>query len=233
MIASHFVDVGYPDISIQEVDGSDLLGLDKVYDRPQTRLYYWDYKLQGYINYGWFNQTDGDYAEDPSLNSKWVDTLTLSKAATELFIPGEGFWIETPLSGDPTTVLIAGEVVTSNTFNVVVKPGLNLISNPFPTKINIQNIDGVNLLGLDRTYDRAQTLINIWDYDRYGYVNYGWFNSTDGDYAEDSSLNSKWVDTLTLSKAGTIDIEVGASFWVILPTSAQSATITFNCPNLY
>ena len=231
MLATQFVDVGYPDISVQKVDGAELLGFNWDTEDVNTTLRTWNSTQQGYVTYAWFGVTDGtDAMEDPSLNSKWVVSSWDAEAAVAL-VPGAGYWIETPETSSPTSVIVSGEVVTSNTYSVVVGPGLNLIANPFPIKIGIQNVNGSNLPGFDWVKEDVSATIRVWNSIQQGYVTYGWFGLTDGtDAMEDSSLNSRWVVS-SWDAIATKDLEVGEAFWVVLPTSATKTEITFTRPN--
>ena len=95
----------------------------------------WDPSLPEYI---------AAYRADPAAYteavSNWVSNFqTLNPSEMEVF-PGDGFWLVSRHAQDQN-VFLAGQVVLSETHNMIVLPSLNLIAYPFSTSIGLENTD--------------------------------------------------------------------------------------------
>ena len=172
----------------------------------------------GYTTYGWLDGDDGDtMMSDASYNNKWVDIYTWSLSSE--FVPaGQGFWIDASI---PSTVTFAGQVLNADTSNVTVESGLNLICNPYPQAISVQDIKTADLPGV--TEEGAfETQLKVWTGG--GYTTYGWLDADDGEsMMGDAAYSSKWVDIYTW-EISDIVIEAGQGFWI---NSDTAGTVTF------
>jgi len=95
----------------------------------------WDPALVDYIK---------AYRADPTAYteavSNWVSNFeTLNPSDMEVF-PGDGFWLVSQHAQNQN-VFLAGQVVLSDTHNMIVLPSLNLIAYPFSTSIDLEQTD--------------------------------------------------------------------------------------------
>ena len=215
LVASQFSMVGNITKDIQEFIATDnnLPGLDPDDGyAAQTELRYWN--GTGYDTYGW--DPDGDPNVDGS-DHKWVDE-TLAVATLDIPV-GSAVWIKIP-SSTQSQILVSGEVKEGTSQTILLHDGFNLIANPYPTTIDIQEIQPSNELpGLDPDDGyAAQTELRYWN--GTGYDTYGW--DPDGDPNVDGS-DHKWVDEML--NVATKNIEIGKGFWIKTP-NAGSVTIS-------
>ncbi|MBQ8571030.1 MAG: hypothetical protein IJ444_05940 [Kiritimatiellae bacterium] len=214
MIGSQFLNVGASTKDINDfiIDGSDLLGLDDD-GEYQTKLRVWT--GTGYQTYGWLDADDGTNNEAPDWNNTWL-LNDFSDIAIENMELGKGVWISV---GQVGTITLAGEVNNNDTYTIDVVQGLNMIANPFPTTISIQNIK-CDLAGLDDDGE-YQTKLRVWT--GTGYQTYGWLDADDGTNNEAPEWNNSWLlnDFSDLAK---ITLKVGQGFWFDSPTAG---TVTF------
>lgn len=215
MIGSQFLNVGgtTKDINDFIVDGSALAGMDDD-GAFQTTMRVWD--GEKYTYYGWLDGDDGTLNEVPEWNSTWLQ-YDFSDVAVENMDLGKGAWLIVP---DACSIKVAGEVATGDTYEVTVYAGLNMIANPFPCAVSIQNIK-TNLEGLDAE-GAYQTTMRVWDGEKYTY--YGWLDATDGTDNEVPEWNSSWLE-YDFSDIANTTLNVGQAFWLIAPATG-SVTFT-------
>jgi hypothetical protein len=110
-------------------------------------------------------------------------------------------------------------VSSKDTYTVDVVEGFNLIANPFPCAISVQDIK-TDLAGVDEEW-MYQTTMRIWT--GTGYTTYGWFDADDGTLGEMPEWNSSWLlnDMSDIAKA---TLKVGEAIWFIAPAAG---TVTF------
>lgn len=94
------------------------------------------------------------------LNGVWKDS-TFTVANNEPVTPGEGFWIQNK-QGNVKTVVLVGEVPTDATIDVPVTSGLQIIHNPYPADIPIQDADLEGLASAGVVASLADN-IYVWD----------------------------------------------------------------------
>ena len=216
LIASQFNLVGGETKTIQELieAANSLPGLDGEGDF-QTTMRIWN--GTGYSTYGWLDADDGSENEMPEWNSKWLLGDMSDLAATEV-APGMGCWIITPTA---TSITFDGEVPASSSTAVAINNNFNLVANPLPTAINIQNIQpSGSLLGLDGEGE-FQTTMRVWN--GTGYSTYGWLDADDGTENEMPEWNSKWL-LGDMSDLANVTIAAGQGFWIISPKATGSVT---------
>ena len=215
LVASQFNTVGAIAKNVQDfvATDNDLPGLDPDDGyAAQTELRYWN--GTGYETYGW--DPDGDPSIEGS-DHKWVDETL---AVADFSIPvGNAVWIKIP-ANTQSEILLSGEVLAGDSATESVRAGFTLIANPFPSTIDIQQIQpSENLPGLDPDDGyAAQTELRYWN--GTGYDTFGW--DPDGDPSIEGS-DHKWVDeTLAVAQK---NIEIGKGFWI---KTTQSGSVTIS-----
>ncbi len=228
LIGSQFVLIGGETKDINEFLETDanlntLPGLDGE-GGFQTTLRTWGGTETGYVTYGWLDADDGTANEVPEWNSKWI-LYSMEDIATVPTPVGEGYWIKS--TGTPTITFVGqvpdGDTGSNNTKTLQVSAGYNLIANPFPCAINIQNIQSATLPGLSQE-GAFQTMIRLWGGEENGYVTYGWLDADDGTENEVPDWNSKWI-LYSMEDLANVTIGVGEGFWLY---SETPATVTFS-----
>ena len=214
LIGSQFLNVGgqIKDINDFIVDGSGLLGLDDE-GMYQTTMRVWD--GSSYTYYGWLDSDDGTINEVPEWNNTWLK-YDMSDVAIEDMDLGKGVWLITP---NATSITVSGEVSSTNTYTMNVATGYNIIANPFPCEVSIQNIK-CNLDGLDDE-GMYQTTMRVWDGSSYTY--YGWLDNDDGTINEVPEWDNSWL-LYDMSDLAKEKLKVGQAVWFIAPTDG---TVTF------
>ena len=230
MLAIQFNEVGGGAQSIQDVFTGNLP--DMAYDE-QTDTLTWNAKFQtwtgsGYSNYFWTGSVGGELFEDNDYNNVWVvgeyGEGGIADVAPEV---GDGIFLWTSATG--VTLTQAGEVPTNTTKVVSLNRGYNLICNPFPTAINIQDIafDGLPDMEYDEQTDTLTWNAKFQTWTGSGYANYFWTGSVGGELFEDNTYNNVWVvGEYGEGGVADIDIEPGDSFFVWIRTDSD-VTATF------
>lgn len=214
LIGSQFLEVGatIKDVNDFIVDGSALAGLSDE-GEFQTTMRVWD--GEKYTYYGWLDADDGTINEVPEWNSSWL-LVDMSDIAVENMDLGKGVWLITP---NAATITVAGEVSSADTYTVNVSAGFNIVSNPFPCEVSIQDIK-CDLDGLD-DIGEFQTTMRVWDGEKYTY--YGWLDGEDGTNNEVPEWNNSWL-LIDMSDLSPAKLKVGEAIWFIAPTAG---TVTF------
>ena len=215
MLGAQFLNVGGSVQDIQEIAADATMPGLTAEPAFQTTARLWN--GSGYDTYGWCGPGDGTANGMPEWDSKWLSTGFDALATAEMDA-GTGFWIETSGEG---TITFAGEVPAESTVSIPVSAGFNLICNPFPESINIQDIQSSDLPGL--TSDPAfQATIRLWNGS--GYDTYGWCGAGDGTANGMPEWDSKWLST-GFDALATDTIGIGKGFWIETTTAAN---ITFS-----
>ena len=216
LVGSQFVKVGGETQDIQEftASGNTMPGLDAD-SMFQTELLVWN--GAGYDMYGWLDSDDGTANEVPEWNNSWL-LYDMSDQAQVSMVVGDGYWIRSSAGG---TVTFSGEVSSETSITKNLAAGFNLLANPFPEALSIQNIRSNDLPGLDAD-SMFQTELLVWN--GAGYDMYGWLDSDDGTANEVPEWNNSWL-LYAMSDLATAVIGIGEGFW-IKPTAAGSVTFT-------
>lgn len=214
MIGSQFLNVGATTKDVNDfiIDGTALPGLSDE-GAYQTTLRVWT--GAGYTTYGWLDADDGTINEVPEWNSTWL-LYDMSDVAVESMDLGKGVWLSVPTTG---TITVAGEVATEDTYTIDVVPGLNMIANPFPCEISVQDIQ-CDLNGLSDE-GAFTTTIRVWT--GAGYTTYGWLDGEDGTVNEVPEWNNSWL-LYDMSDLASVTLKVGQGIWFDAPASG---TVTF------
>ena len=194
--------VGGEDGNVTDVlDAKDLSGLDSQ-GNFTSQIQIWE--GDGYAFYGW-----AGYVGDATYDYKWLNQSTLEPV--DLPAPkGTAFWIKAGAAADVT---FSGEVATNETYTIQVSAGYNLLANPFPETISIQQIQSENLSGLDAQGNFTSQL-QLWEGD--GYAFYGWAG-----YTGDPAYDYKWLNMSTLEPATGVNIDIGTGFWIKTGSNAN------------
>jgi hypothetical protein len=126
---------------------------------------------------------------------------------------GKGVWLVAANAGEIT---VAGEVTEDNTYTIDVVEGFNLISNPFPCAISVQNIK-CDLTGLDDNGE-YQTTMRLWTGN--GYTIYGWLDVDDGTNNEVPEWNNSWL-LEDMSDLAPAKLRVGEAIWFVAPAAGK------------
>ncbi len=211
MLASQFVNLGDEasfDINDVIIEGG-FVGYDTETFEFNSKILLWS--GTGYTTYGWVGEGQG-WAGGPADNS-WVD---LGWGTPEVSMPvGDGYWIQTTKA---TSVTFAGQVAVTNEFNTPISIGYNMIANPFPQPILVQDIKSTDFEGYDSVTFEFNTQILLWS--GTGYTTYGWVGEGQG--WSGGPADNSWVD-LGWNPAA-VEIAVGEGFWI---QAAAPTTITF------
>lgn len=193
IIGQQFVAVGGGDQSIQEIKAEGLS------DGGMDAFMVWDgTAYQEYLYYTAGDDINGDGT------AAWGDVDWSPVNAT---IPaGTGAWISTQ---NQATIIFAGEV--GNTATVDFVAGMNLLTQPLPFDVNIQDVTAVGLS------DGGMDAMMVWDGDKYEeYLYYSASDNINGDGT------AAWGDVDWTPVDATL--LAGRGFWL----SAQGAgTLTF------
>ena len=231
MIGTSFQNIGADNsLNVQEIKASGLTGLDWSFATTAgDTLQIWDANSQMY-------QTTFYYAGDAydeggvmetfgATPGSWFDTVTFAPADFTLE-NGDAFWILS--SADDAKVTIAGEVPTTAN-SVTIVSGFNMIANPYPKAVKINDLFTVTgLTGLDWSFaTTAGDTLQIWDPSSQMYLTTLYYA---GDaYDEGGVMEAfgatpgSWFDTVTFAPAET-EIPAGGAFWIL---SSGSGTLTF------
>ena len=193
IVGQQFVAVGGGDQNIQSITAS---GLE---DGGVDFIRIWN--GTGYNSYSYFS-ADDDIAGTGSAawgNDDW-------EVVDVDFAPGTGMWLS---AQNDATITFSGEVGNGNT--VSFSAGLNLITPPQPTIVNIQDIQAVGLS------DGGIDFIRVWNGS--GYVSYSYF-SADDDIAGTGKAawgNDDWEPV-------DVSFDPGLGMWL---SAQNSGTLTF------
>ncbi len=173
----------------------------------------------GYTTY-WFYDATGTEDEDPDYDKKWYDTVDESTPSVAGLTTAEGAWY---IARNATTLTIAGQVGT-NSVEVSLRNGYNLVANPFPADLTLNNpaIDWSNMgvvgaLG----YDTSDNIL-VWT--GTGYTTYWYYDAT-GTEDEDPDYDKKWYDTVDESTPSNYAIPAGKGVWFIHRGTATTITL--------
>ena len=190
-------------------------------------LLVWDSETQMYtseLNYTGDSDPDGLMAGFGAEPGTWFD-MSAFATSDKVLKNGDAFWIVS--SAPAAKVTISGEVPT-NALEIAIKPGFNMIANPYPQAIAINDLFTVTgLTGLDWTFSTTtgDTMI-VWDPETQTYnleLNYTGDSDPDGLMATFGAEPGTWFDMSAFGTA-TTEIQPGQAFWII---SSGTGTLTF------
>jgi len=158
-----------------------------------TVIYVWN--GSGYTEYTFFLE-DG-------LGGNWYDG-GFANANAVVLDKGDSVWLKAGSS--EATPIMSGEVPSADSVTNSISAGFNLIANPYPVALALDDIDLGGVADLDVIY--------VWNGS--GYTEYTYF-------LEDG-LGGNWYDG-GFANAGGIQIPVGTGFWM---KSASGGDLVFN-----
>ena len=242
MIAPQFVPVGaaaadYP-VDIQDVFVSSTFP-DPVLDASGEDIE-WGAKLMlwngvGYDTYCWTGKTGEDFFENPAWDDKWTGNFGEYLAKDVTIAPGQGvfLWVKDGSAG--TTATVAGEVINEESMSVSLaagSTGYNMIANPFPESISIQDIAFSGLADpvLDASGEDIEWGAKLMLWNGVGYDTYCWTGKTGEDFFENPAWDDKWTKNFGESLADDVSVGVGEGFflWMNPNLDATTATATFS-----
>ena len=227
MIGTSFQNIGVDNsINVQQIKASGLNGLDWDSFAPGDTLKIWDASSQMYLTtlyYAGDEQTESMTGMGGEAGT-WFD-LDGTFATADLELEnGDAFWIISSKEGGKVTV--SGEVPTSANSIEIVK-GYNMIANPYPKTIKINDLFSISgLAGLDWDSFAPGDTLKVWDASSQMYL-------TTLYYAGDEQTESMtgmggeagtWFDLDGTFATAETEIPAGAAFWII---SSGNGTLTF------
>jgi len=197
--------------SIQMQDGD----LNTLLDKSQFVGYWdessadhiiaWNSGSQAYVIYALY---DGTEIEDPTI--EWRDIGDFYTAGNPIPVKaGDGMWVQSQGSSAQPTSLIAGEVVLDHYATNSIVAGLNLLSFPFSSAIDL-NAAGLKESGATGYWDESSAdHVIAWDVGAQSYVIFALFDGT-----EISDPTVEWRDIGDFySAAPPISVDLGKGFW--------------------
>ncbi|MBN2564034.1 MAG: hypothetical protein JXQ75_24230 [Phycisphaerae bacterium] len=163
------------------------------------RVIMWDSSSQSYDNYYYRNSAKA------GITNKWVYALADTTVTTDAFIRAtDGFWVNAVYSSTQTIVLV-GDVVDDNVVTGSVIQGFNMVSYPFSTERDI------NEMGLTSGVAGANWALSdhliVWDAQAKQYINFYYRNSSK------AGITNKWVNALADTVVATNIVNPGQGFW--------------------
>ena len=193
------------------------------------RIQVWD--TERYTDYYFFSQSQGTPAKRkynywaPGNNT--LDNYELGQAAT--IDLGSGAWFN---SQSDCEITVAGEVVEVSTKDIDVKGNAwNLIANPFPTTMSVNNsVNWAELAAegklVGNTDAKLCPRMQVWDTD-HGYTDYYFFSQSQGTPAKRKynywAPGNNTLDNYELGQLATVPVTRG--FW--LNYAGEDMTLTF------
>ena len=228
MLAVQFQKVGGAAKSIQDVFIGNLPDMEVDGDGFPV----WNAKFQtwnggGYDDYFWTGSVGGTLFGDEAYNNVWVIGEYGDGGVADVSpATGEGIFLWT--SGNNVTVTQSGEVATNATKEVTLSSGYNLVCNPYPEAITIQDIEFTGLPDMEVDGDGFP----VWNakfqtWNGGGYDDYFWTGSVGGTLFGDEAYNNVWVIG-EYGDGGIADASVGVgdAFFVWV-RSANNTKIIF------
>ena len=203
-----------------------LVGFDWDNGEGGDQLYVWDPSAQGYATIYTYAgdavpaEITNDLGYD--LSGKWMDNNLFP--IDEPPALGDGLWIESTATSAGITV--SGEVNTNAVTKTLV-PGLNLVANPYPKALNVNDATYSGLVGFDWENGEGGDQLYVWNPELQGY-------SIIYTYAGDSvpaeittdlgyDLSGKWMDNNLIPVDEPIPIN--GAVWI--ESTAINGSVTF------
>ena len=238
-ISSQFVPVG-ANTTVDILDVADCTSLPAMDPDTETgegfaRLQTWT-PGEGYTIYEWTGEGLAEAWDWEGIDNKWM-TESAGDVAVVQISNGQGFWLWLdPNAVDQNKpVTISGQVLTNETTTVSLVAGYNLIANPYPNAIDIQDISFSNLPSMDpdtetgEGYARLQT----WKPGE-GYTIFEWTGDGLAEAWDWEGIDNKWMTESAGDVAEDVLIGVGESFWIWLdptcPSLSGNVSVTFTNP---
>ena len=227
MIGTSFQSVGVENtISVQDIKASGLTGFDWETFEPGDTLMIWDASSQMYVTTLYYAGDEQTETMDSmgAVAGTWFDVDGLFATAENILENGDAFWVVSSVDG--ASVTIAGEVPNvANSINIV--PGFNMIANPFPKAINVNDLFAIEgLKGFDwETFEPGDTLM-IWDPASQLYVTTIYYAGDEQTETMDSmgAVAGTWFDVDGLFATAETEIPASGAFWIV---SSGNGTLTF------
>jgi len=128
----------------------------------------------------------------------WFDAAT-APAGNVFVAEGISVW----LTGAATAeTIMSGEVPSADSVTNSVAVGFNLVANPYPVALELDDLDLTDFVGGEKVYVFNGAAYDIYTF----YAGYGWFDAA-------------------TSPAGTVQIPVGQGFWLSM---VNAGDLVFN-----
>ena len=233
-ISAQFMPVGETAISdiLSVMDATNLptMDVDTETGYGFARLQTWDPKA-GYTIYEWTGEGIAEAWEWEGIDNKWLTVGSGDIAEVEV-ASGEGvwLWLDPEVVSENITITVAGEVSAEASKTIPLVAGYNLIANPFPKAIGIQDITFNNLPTMDVDTETGYGFARLQTWDpKAGYTIYEWTGEGIAEAWEWEGIDNKWLTVGSGDIAANVEIPVGGSFWLWLdPTNpGENVSVTF------
>jgi hypothetical protein len=173
----------------------------------------------GYSYYGWTGTSGTDLLDEADLDNLWLDDN--QEDAGEKLEASSGFWVNAEKAG---TLTISGEVPSSDSVDVNLVAGFNMVANPYPGAVKIAQFGTLDstFAGFDEDGYYA-TEMRVWTGTGYSY--YGWTGTSGTDLLDEADLDNLWLNDNQEDDGKSI--EFGHAVWI---NAEKAGKITFKNP---
>ena len=231
LISAQFVPVSKNSIDdlTAVLDATNLPGANPDTGVGVARLQKWT--GLGYTTYEWAGDILADEWEWPETENQWMTVLSADIASVKLE-KTDGVWLNLANSQeDPITIISYGEVF-KDPVSKELRVGNNLLSNPYPVKINLQDLAVLSgVPGANPDNGIGMVRLQLWT--GLGYSTFEWAGDTLADEWEWPETENKWMTVLSADIATGVIIKENQGFWVSLNALGEydNPTISFNPPS--
>lgn len=189
-----------------------------VIDTAADNILKWDTATGAYRI---FYQIDSGKANKP-----WVEKGG-SVADNEPILPGEGFWLVNTQTPVQNKVIYHGDIPTAASVDIQIRPGLQMLSNPYPATISIddETLSNLKANAKGALVDTQADLIFQWDPD---------FNAYDIYFILEVNGTRQWIhqpaDMTEPLAIAALELEPGQAFWYQRLASEPPFTWTVERP---
>lgn len=196
-------------IQMKSGDLNVLLGtgsfVGDIFPESADNIIMWDKSVQNYVGFALY---DGSAYGDPTV--EWRDIGDFYTAGNPIPVaPGSAMWLSSQAGSAATTGIVAGEAVLVQFATNTIVAGLNLVSFPFSSAVDL-NAAGLDAAGAtgDIFPESADNVI-AWDSSVQNYIGYALY---DGNAYGDPTREWRPIGDFYTS-GPVISLDLGKGFW--------------------